>query len=169
VPALRACDHFHLTAEAVLRGRELTVAIQSGDPIFPATELARRYDSKLEERFSLEFRKLAPEFDLVREPEAVPAGNHLIFPDFAIFRRRDPTRRVLLEIVGFWTPSYLSKKLERVRAAGVGNLVLCIDEFPELRGRDAGRCASRAPLQAEHRHQGGAEDGGGDARPPRTT
>jgi hypothetical protein len=137
VPALRACDHFRLTADAVLRGRELMVGIQSGDPIFPAAELTRRYDSKLEERFSLEFRKLAPVFDLVREPEPVRAGDHLIFPDFAIFCRRDPGQRVLLEIAGFWTPDYLAKKLERVRAAGVTNLILCIDESLNCAEADA--------------------------------
>jgi hypothetical protein len=137
VPVLRACDHFRLTADAVLRGREFTVRIQSGDPIFPEAELTRRYDSKLEERFSLEFRKLAPGFDLVREPEPVRAGDHLIFPDFAIFHRRDPTRRVLLEIAGFWTPDYLAKKLERVRAAGVTNLILCIDESLNCADTDA--------------------------------
>ncbi len=128
VPVLRSCDRFRLAADAVLRGRELCVSIQSGDPIFPATDLTRRYDSKLEERFSLEFRKLAPDFDVVREPEALRAGDHLIFPDFAIFHRRDPARRVLLEIAGFWTPDYLAKKLERVQAVGVTNLILCIDE-----------------------------------------
>ena len=137
VPVLRSCDHFRLTADAVLRGRELSVRIQSGDPIFPAAELTRRYDSKLEERFSLEFRKLAPDFDLVREPEAVRARDHLIFPDFAIFRRRDPAQRVLLEIAGFWTPDYLAKKLERVRAAGVTNLILCIDESLNCAEADA--------------------------------
>ncbi len=128
VPALRDCDRFRLEADAVLRGRELCVGIRSGDPIFPGAELARRYDSKLEERFSLDFRRLAPDFDLVREPEALRAGEHLIFPDFAIFRRRNPARRVLLEIVGFWTPDYLTEKLERLAKAGVPNLILCIDE-----------------------------------------
>lgn len=96
VPVLQACDHFHLTAEAVLRGRELSVTIQSGGPIFPRAALSRRYDSKLEERFSLEFRKLAPHFDIIPEPEPLRAGDHLIFPDFAIFQRRDPTRLALV-------------------------------------------------------------------------
>ena len=128
VPVLQACDRFHLTAEAVLRGRELSVTLQSGDPIFPRTELPRRYDSKLEERFSLEFRKVAPDFDLTREPEPLQAGDHLIFPDFAIYRRREPTRRVLLEIVGFWTPRYLRDKIERLRAARLSDMILCIDE-----------------------------------------
>jgi predicted nuclease of restriction endonuclease-like RecB superfamily len=128
VPVLRECDQFHLRADAVLRARELSVVLQSGDPIFPAGELSRRYDSKLEERFALEFLKAAPDFDLVREPEPLRAGDHLIFPDFAIYRRRDPSRRVLLEIVGFWTPRYLREKLGRLRAMRATDLILCVDD-----------------------------------------
>jgi predicted nuclease of restriction endonuclease-like RecB superfamily len=128
VPVLHACDHFRLTAETVLRGRELSVTLQSGDPIFPRAALSRRYDSKLEERFSLEFRKVAPDFDIIREPEPLRAGGHLIFPDFAIFHRRDPTRRVLVEIVGFWTPGYLKDKLQRLRNAQGADMILCIDD-----------------------------------------
>jgi hypothetical protein len=128
VPLLRACDHFRLTAEAVLRGRELIVTLQSGDPIFFGPALPSRYDSKLEERFAREFRQAALDWDLIREPEPLRAGDHLIFPDFAIYHRRDPTRRALLEIVGFWTPGYLRAKLERLRAAGALDLILCVDD-----------------------------------------
>jgi predicted nuclease of restriction endonuclease-like RecB superfamily len=128
VPSLRACDHFELSADAELRGRTLRVELRAGDPIFPAAPLARRYDSKLEERFALDFRKLTTDYDLVREPEPLCAGGHMIFPDFAIYHRRDPKRRVLLEIVGFWTPRYLRDKLARLRAAGRQDLILCIDE-----------------------------------------
>lgn len=128
IPLLRACDHFRLTAEAVLRGRELIVTLQSGDPIFFGAALPSRYDSKLEERFAREFRHAAPDWDLVREPEPLRAGDHLIFPDFAIYHRRDPTRRALLEIVGFWTPGYLKAKLERLRDAGAPDLILCVDD-----------------------------------------
>jgi hypothetical protein len=128
VPLLRACDHFRLTAEAVLRGRELIVTLQSGDPIFFGPALPSRYDSKLEERFAREFRQAAPDWDLIREPEPLRAGDHLIFPDFAIYHRRDPTRRALLEIVGFWTPRYLQAKLERLRVAGAPDLILCVDD-----------------------------------------
>ena len=128
VPLLRACDRFRLTAEAMLRGRELIVTLQSGDPIFFGAELPRRYDSALEERFAREFRQAAPDWDLIREPEPLRAGDHLIFPDFAIYHRRDPTRRALLEIVGFWTPRYLQAKLERLRAAGAPDLILCVDD-----------------------------------------
>ena len=128
VPLLRVCDHFRLTADTVLRGSELMVTLQSGDPIFFGARLPSRYDSKLEERFAHDFRRAAPDWDLVREPVPLRAGDRLIFPDFAIYHRRDPTRRALLEIVGFWTPRYLEAKLERLRAAGAPNLILCVDD-----------------------------------------
>jgi predicted nuclease of restriction endonuclease-like RecB superfamily len=70
----------------------------------------RRYDSLLEERFAREFRRLAPAWDVIREPEPIAAAGTLIFPDFAVQRRSDPTRRWLLEIVGFfWTPDYVKR------------------------------------------------------------
>lgn len=128
VPVLRTCGRFDLSAEADLRGRALKVALRSGDPIFPEAPLSRRYDSKLEERFALDFRRVASDYDLVREPEPVPSGEHLIFPDFLVYHRRDPARRILIEIVGFWTPHYLKTKLERLRVAGLSDAILCIDD-----------------------------------------
>ncbi len=127
VPVLRACERFELCAEADLRGRLLRVVLRSGDPIFPDAPLSRRYDSKLEERFAIDFQKLATDYDLVREPEPLRSGDHLIFPDFAVYHRRNPTRRVLIEVVGFWTPRYLRDKLERLRVAGCSDVILCID------------------------------------------
>jgi hypothetical protein len=128
VPVLHTCDRFCLTAEAALRGRDLIVTLQSGDPIFPGIPTPSRYDSQLEERFARQFRQVAPDWDLIREPEPLRAGNHLIFPDFAIYHRRDRARCVLLEIVGFWTPRYLRSKLESLRDARAPSLILCIDE-----------------------------------------
>jgi predicted nuclease of restriction endonuclease-like RecB superfamily len=60
-----------------------------------------QYDSRLEERFAREFRRVAPDWDLLREPEPIAAEGALIFPDFALQHRSDPSRRWLLEIVGF--------------------------------------------------------------------
>ncbi len=127
VPLLVWCLRFRLRAECVLRGRRLTLQLGTGDPIFPAGA-PRRYDSQLEERFAREFRRLAPAWDVVREPEPIPAGGTLIFPDFALRHRSNPARRWLLEIVGFWTPDYVARKLALYRSARLSNLILCIDE-----------------------------------------
>lgn len=127
VPLLAWCSRFRLHAECVLHGRRLNLTLATGDPIFPAEE-PRRYDSQLEERFARDFRRLAPDWDVVREPDPVAAAGTLIFPDFALVHRRDAARRWLLEIVGFWTPEYVARKLALYRSAGLPNLILCIDE-----------------------------------------
>jgi hypothetical protein len=127
VPLLAWCRRFSLSAECVLGGRRVTLRLQSGDPLFPASQ-PRLYDSKLEERFVREFRRVAPDWDAVREPQPVAAGASLVFPDFALQHRLDRRKRWLVEIVGFWTPDYLARKLALYRAADLSNLILCIDD-----------------------------------------
>ena len=127
VPLLAWCPRFRLRADCFFHGRRLTLQLGTGDPIFPSSA-PRRYDSLLEERFAREFRRLAPAWDVIREPEPVAATGTLIFPDFAVQHRSNPTRRWLLEIVGFWTPDYVKRKLALYRIARFSNLILCIDE-----------------------------------------
>ena len=127
VPLLAWCRRFRLRAESVSRGRRLILQLATGDPIFPSAE-PRRYDSRLEERFARELRRLSPEWDVLREPEPVTASGTLIFPDFALEHRHDSTRRWLVEIMGFWTPAYVTRKLALYRSARLSNLILCIDE-----------------------------------------
>ena len=56
-----------------------------------------------------------------------------MFPDFELVHRREPSRRWLLEIVGFWTADYLVEKLRRLRLARLDRLILCIDERRQCR------------------------------------
>lgn len=130
VPRLAWCDRFELEAQVALGvgpGR-VTYRLRSGDPL-PAGRELDRFDSQIEARFARDFARLGSDWDLVREPEPVPlGGGRLIFPDFALVNRHRPERRWWLEIVGFWTESYLRDKLEQLRAAGLGQLIVCIDE-----------------------------------------
>lgn len=48
-----------------------------------------------------------------------------MFPDFELRHRKDDSRRVLVEIVGYWTPEYLQEKL---RAIGERSWILCASE-----------------------------------------
>ncbi|HEY3360177.1 MAG TPA: DUF790 family protein [Polyangia bacterium] len=127
VPHLAWCRRFRLHAECYLRGQSLELVARTGDPFLPAAE-PRACDSRLEARFARDFRRAAPGWEVVHEPQPVRAGVNLVFPDFALVDPRDPRRRFLLEIVGFWTPEYLARKLAHLRAAGLANLILCIDE-----------------------------------------
>ena len=126
VPLLAWCRTFRLTARCSLRQGPGTFVMRSGDPISAGNE-PRRYDSRLEQRFAREFVKLTHDWDLIREPEPVAASGTLIFPDFALQHRRDAARRWLLEIAGFWTADYIAHKLDRLRAARLDRLILCLD------------------------------------------
>ncbi|HVV49107.1 MAG TPA: DUF790 family protein [Polyangia bacterium] len=126
LPHLAWCARFELRAACALRGRLATVSFESGDPIFPAAPPVP-FDSRLEERFARDVARLAPDWDLVREPEPLRAGGTLIFPDFLLRNRLQPRRQVLIEIVGFWTPQYLAAKLEKLRQTDALCL-LCVDD-----------------------------------------
>lgn len=126
IPLLPWCERFDLRAHCMLRGRCLDVHLRPDDPI-GVTRALRQFDSRTEERFAREFARVTLDWDLVREPEPIEAGDTLIFPDFSIIHRRDTSRRFLLEIVGFWTPDYLRDKVARLRAMSAVPMVLCID------------------------------------------
>jgi hypothetical protein len=127
VPLLARAPRFSLSARCLVQGEMLRFVVESGDPLFPSENL-REFDSRVEERFARDMARLAPDWNVLREPAAVPAAGTLIFPDFLLRHRLDPRRRFLVEIVGFWTPEYVSKKLETLRAARIENLILVIDE-----------------------------------------
>lgn len=129
LPRVAHCPRFELTALCALSGVDelRTLTIRSGDPVIPADAPAK-FDSKVEERFARDFLHLTDDWDLIREPEAVPIVGHFLFPDFLVRHRRIGGQQAWLEIVGFWTPEYLTEKLERLRQARLPNVILCVDE-----------------------------------------
>ena len=48
--------------------------------------------------------------------------------DFTFVHQRDEQRRVLVEIVGFWTETYLRKKVQKIREANCPHLLLLVYE-----------------------------------------
>jgi predicted nuclease of restriction endonuclease-like RecB superfamily len=127
VPVLAWCNYFEMSGEIVTGEKSFTLKVRSGDPIFPS-DPPKSFDSKLEERFRRMFLKATKVWDIIREPEPVNAVGTLIFPDFGLRHREDPSRYWLLEIVGYWTPDYLRKKLEKLREAKIPNLLLCVSD-----------------------------------------
>lgn len=125
------------TLRYVLDGR--TSGVGSG-----GTRRAPTYDSAWERDLAAEFEeKVGTERDgwtLAREETPVALGEDLFLPDFTV--RHDDGRTALVEIVGFWAPEYLETKLDKVRRAGLENLVLVV-----YRGLAAGE-ASEETVEA---------------------
>ncbi len=76
------CDRFELNAECTIGGESRTLQVRSGAPIFPAAP-PRRFNSKLEARFARDFARLAPDWDVRREP---PQSRPTVRPSFPTSR-----------------------------------------------------------------------------------
>jgi predicted nuclease of restriction endonuclease-like RecB superfamily len=122
VPALAWCERFALDIRCNLGRGEATAHVAS-PVLLPPAPAPKRYDSALEARLARDLARQA--WRVEREPPALAAGGHLLFPDFRLEHASHGTW--WLEIVGFWTTDYLEHKLARYRAAGHSNVILCID------------------------------------------
>jgi uncharacterized protein len=128
VPRVVSSGEFELAATCALGrdGQLCSFVVRSGDPVGAGDESMPRAN-RVEKKFERDFRRVAPDWQLNREPCPIVSGKTLIFPDFEIVHRHDPSRRWFLDIVGFWTDEYLCEKLRRLSAAGIDNVLLCID------------------------------------------
>lgn len=84
------------------------------------------YDSLLEESFANNWEKLKTEWRLEREVDLIPLPGGVMIPDFRIIH--PDGRDFLLEIVGFWHPTYLQKKFYQVQRADIDNLIIAVSE-----------------------------------------
>lgn len=97
----------------------------------PEPAITTRFDSVLEENFYRTFCGTGlvekAGWRLLREPEPLRIGDGGVFiPDFAFVRG---AVRVYFEIIGFWTKSYLERKLRKLDALGSDqNIILAINE-----------------------------------------
>ena len=71
------------------------------------------FDSMVEEDFMLKFKTLSSGWEITREPEPLIAENSIFIPDFALTKKG---LKVYLEIMGFWTPDYIERKIRKLEA-----------------------------------------------------
>ena len=89
------------------------------------------FDSSIEQSFAEAFSALESShavdgWQLMREPEPLMFEQSIFIPDFALTRDQ---RRVYVEILGFWTPSYRERKAQKLQQLqGRGDIVLAIPE-----------------------------------------
>ncbi|NGM69519.1 DUF790 family protein [Natronolimnobius sp. AArcel1] len=121
---------WHLEATIDDRGTERTLTLSHEDPITvpdadPVAEVT--FDSGVEADFAARIGTLDLEWDLVREPEPLATGTRVMIPDFA-FEYAHSNFRVYLEIMGFWTPEYVAKKLSQLEGLEDVELIVAVDE-----------------------------------------
>ncbi len=140
LPALLLCRNWKMEADIHIPSPPGIRDAQKGPLLYrldPRSGLRSHYqasgpfDSKLEEDFAAEFeakyRQARCQWELRREDEVISLGDTVMIPDFSFTHVKDG-RRALLEIVGFWHPNYLKRKVEKLRQAGRGDLIVLIYE-----------------------------------------
>ncbi|KOX92836.1 hypothetical protein AMS69_10290 [Haloarcula rubripromontorii] len=144
-----AAGEWDLTATIDDRGTERELTLSEADVSIPGVEPVTEvsYDSGVEADFAGRFAALDLDWDLIREPEPLAAGEHVVIPDFAFEWRPgadtgvrdtggeepdgtdgDAPFRVFFEIMGFWTPEYVEKKLARLDALEDVEMLVAVDE-----------------------------------------
>jgi uncharacterized protein len=83
------------------------------------------YDSTTEERFAKSFLSYGTGWALKREPEPLIAGMHVLIPDF-LFEKDG--MKVYLEVVGFWTPQYLERKVIKLGSVSGVDMIIAAEE-----------------------------------------
>jgi uncharacterized protein len=137
LPALFLCDQWQMAADVHLQTSRHTLQyrLDHTSPLQSHFRHSGEFDSALEADFAAEFEsKFGGErgqWLLTREDEVLLLGDTVMIPDFAVTHKQDG-RRVLIEIVGFWHPEYLRRKVEKVRAARRRNLILLVYEGVNL-------------------------------------
>jgi len=124
-----SADEWHLEATVDDRGTERTMTLSDADVSVPGVEPVTEvsYDSGVEADFAARFESLGLDWDLTREPEPLEAGASVAIPDFA-FDYRHADFRVFFEIMGFWTPEYVAKKLSQLDELEDVELLVAVDE-----------------------------------------
>jgi len=111
------------------RGRERTMRLSDGDVTVPGVEPVAEpsFDSGVEADFAGRFRGLDLDWSLVREPEPLETGTRVMIPDFA-FDYEHVDFRLFFEVMGFWTPEYVEKKLGQLADVEDVDLLVAVDE-----------------------------------------
>ncbi len=139
LPALLLCDGWHMRAEIAQMKPAGTTAIfemDSRQKRLTSHYLDEEHDENpLMKRFVEGWTKLETAWTLHRSNEVIDLGESAFIPDFVL--RSNEGEQVYLEILGFWTPQHLQKRLKEFEHAGLRNFLLAASD--ELRG-------SREPL-----------------------
>ena len=137
LPALLLCTRWSM--RALIRrkdGRQQEFVLDDKAPLVSHYRDQALYDSLLEETFAARFAKAKTDWSLERETELVDLKETVMVPDFA-FRHPDG-RTALLEIVGYWRPEYLKRKLEKLRRAQRGDLIVAVSDKLNVSQEDFG-------------------------------
>ena len=142
LPALLLCTRWKMEAEIVTaEGEQRYFPLDESSNLVSHYRDSTMYDSLLEKTFAERFHAIESGWQIEREVAIINLKETVFIPDFA-FRHADG-RTALMEIVGYWRPEYLKKKLMKLRRSGREDMVIAVsanlnvsqDDFTDVPGR----------------------------------
>ncbi len=142
LPALLLCTRWKMEAEIVTAaGEHRSFPLDESANLVSHYHDSTMYDSLLEKTFAERFHATESGWKIEREVAIINLKETVFIPDFA-FRHTDG-RTALMEIVGYWRPEYLEKKLMKLRRSGRQDMVIAVsanlnvsqDDFTDVPGR----------------------------------
>ena len=125
LPGLLQCANWQLSADVRMRdGRRAPFRLHSNSGLTSHHAHRGLYDSKVEEAFAAQFDKLRTDWRLEREADVVDLGEEVMIPDFVL--RHPDGRSALLEIVGYWRPDYLQRKMKQLQVVGRRDMIVAV-------------------------------------------
>ncbi|MFC4549004.1 MULTISPECIES: DUF790 family protein [Halorussus] len=139
-------DSWTLTATIDDYGTDRELHLSDDDPVrVPGVEPVAEvtFDSGVEADFAARFESLGLDWELAREPEPLETGARVMIPDFAFDYLPASVAsggssdesdgghadfRVFFEVMGFWTPEYVEKKLSQLETVEDVELLVAVDE-----------------------------------------
>lgn len=127
--SVAATSEWELAATVDDHGTEREMTLRAGDVSVPGVEPVAEpsYDSGVESEFAARFEALDLDWNLQREPDLLETGAGAMIPDFA-FDYVFADFRVYFEVMGFWTPEYVAKKLDQLANVEDVEIVVAVDE-----------------------------------------
>lgn len=131
LPALLLCKNWKMTAEIPQKERPFFYELTSEqDEIVSCYFDEPEYVNADIEKLKKNFEKRAGDWRLEENREVVDLGKTAFIPDLVLINAK--REKVYLDVLGFWTPKSLLKRIEEFRAANYNKFILAASQ--ELRG-----------------------------------
>ena len=129
LPALLSCRGWKMNA--VIQHRRSNwknqFCLTPADGLTSNISPSENFDSKLEENFATRWGDEPREgWRLIHEGEVLFQNQKVFVPDFVF--EHNSGRRVLMEVVGFWTPEYLEAKRQTLATFSTHRIILAVSD-----------------------------------------
>lgn len=132
LPALLLCSDWKMSAEISQKekGNAFFELSSEQDQLTSCYFDEPEYENPIFERLKKDWGKSSSNWQLQENKVVIDLGKTAFVPDFALVSPDD--EKIYLDVLGFWTPKSLQKRLEEFKAANFKNFILAA--WQELRG-----------------------------------